>query len=1578
MAGEDGSVNIVAELTAKFDSFIDDTRRAADAAEKEFKRMQEAAAYVDAAVQTVTKTAKGMFDEITSEVRASADKFSDALNTAFGDGAKDAGTNAAVTFNEAFRAGLIGAAAAIGVEFLRGVQESIGEAEELAHRVKTLTVETGASTDQIQKFQYALAGVGVNGDAAQGALMRMTRAIAEAAAAHSGKSMIERMGLDPAKLKASDFDSKIGQIADALKRLKDPADRLDAAMAIFGRYSAASMLDLFSQGATGINRAEAAATALGGTLDKDVLAKFLGLKESIMQAAITARDTLAGFAAPFIDAAAGAVKYIQMIETAFQKLSDSAKTNVLIGAVFATALSFERIFAIIKTVAPGVFGELFGAVGGFLGDFNQVVLAVGALYAAWQTNFGGIRQATAEALSGVGDFLANLQDFIHGVVQSINENLLPALAQLSSALAPVFKELGGVVEAALKNKAVWQVMGAAINAVTYVLGNLILMASQVIDWLQKHDLIMKAIAVTIASMVLPAILGLIAKIILIPLALSLVDDIVVALIGRVVPGLAAIASGFLVITSLITLFGIEALYVAANWRVLSAGWLEAKSEILTGISNVIQYFAIFVRAVGDFVDKCPFIGAAMASPFEKAADAAEKAAQRIAVAGDIAHENAQDQFTEGPKIGGADSGAAWMAKMSAMMKNFKMPNFKWDTSGGGDSGLGDKSKSGAAGEAAREAVADIKDAMEPLKDALKNTEADLKELEIAMKKLGEIDAPNKLAAAQKIFNQQLATTSKELREQHALTLASHAGSEKLGRLERSTKDPKVAREYHTASRSMSDESLSSHLKELDLELKLVELKKQKNKQELDYMKLMEEGSNTYAGRVKWLEREGELLVKMGSSAKELNAVHKQILETIQKQNEASLQAAEAPLQAEAAASIRHRDLMQAGVKGAISSSESPQAKQGSVISEAQDSLADANDQVKIESLAAAAALRALQAATLDPLADDALLAERTKILADANQKLYDAQTKQLIATQDLTNAQTQLARDAAQTLNKSLSSVSDALLGPFAGAVKDIQTEIAGNMNPTTAILSSLFSVLAKDSRSFNDIQKVMTAIAEALAKSLDAIRPIIDLLLGVLTGVVNMFIGLFNIIATILNVFGLHIQKIQSVNDQLAIMGKSVPLLQITHDLPTANEYNQGKWGPLMTQEMQTQGNTLNNNLTVGFNNQLNKLGQILGELLAIKLAMMALGVAGVGGKLGAAFGGKGGPMGILSGLLSFGGGAGGSADASVGGSGSVGEAVASATWESGGAADKVLQSHVGLGGFMDKILGKHLGSGGTLSTTMTTTLATIGGGMEILKGLGKGGNMGETLGGVGAIAGTIFGGPVGGAIGQALGSIIGGMIGPKLSATKNPDIMATQQYGQGIANLIGNTQANGQNFTEDPSQSQALGGQTQGDAISAYIKKTGGAGLSAQTVQFFKDWQDGMTSLHNGVVTFKNGQSALWSDVLTMAQTAMQKVGGSISSTLQGAAALNLGTTFGNGAVSAVNGGFTVTPGAGVLAQGDSGGSGAGPSILINIEKVYGTDAATLQAAFQPITVQIADNIARAQAQRTRTQAHSVGRNQ
>jgi hypothetical protein len=117
-------------------------------------------------------------------------------------------------------------------------------------------------------------------------------------------------------------------------------------------------------------------------------------------------------------------------------------------------------------------------------------------------------------------------------------------------------------------------------------------------------------------------------------------------------------------------------------------------------------------------------------------------------------------------------------------------------------------------------------------------------------------------------------------------------------------------------------------------------------------------------------------------------------------------------------------------------------------------------------------------------------------------------------------------------------------------------TKNAGNQGFTLDPMAMLMQ-LFEQTASFADIMRVVNGIMQTFVQVLNALEPVIDALLRAVEAVINVFIMIYNAIATVLNLLGFQIQLLQSLN---VALGTTVPLIQITHVVPTQNELAAGK----------------------------------------------------------------------------------------------------------------------------------------------------------------------------------------------------------------------------------------------------------------------------------------------------------------------------------------------------------------------------------------------------------------------------------
>lgn len=276
-----------------------------------------------------------------------------------------------------------------------------------------------------------------------------------------------------------------------------------------------------------------------------------------------------------------------------------------------------------------------------------------------------------------------------------------------------------------------------------------------------------------------------------------------------------------------------------------------------------------------------------------------------------------------------------------------------------------------------------------------------------------------------------------------------------------------------------------------------------------------------------------------------------------------------------------------------------------------------------------------------------------------------------------------------------------------------------------------------EQTKAFGDIMQTVNQIVKVFAQVLDALRPVIDVVLTVVRAVANVFIFLYDTVARILRLLGIHLQLIQSLN---AAYG-NIPLIQITHNIPTLNELAAGH----LNSPLSNQPTGYNSLQSIG-NTHTTLLQTIVGILGAILAAEMLAKHGGILDKLGGMFGG----------ILGHGG----------GNAMSGYDSAANSIFAQFNNPQNMTQA------VSNGILADGTSSSGGLFTSMNNAMQSaapyIGTAIAGVLGsaIGGGGAMSGILSGVGGIVGTIFGGPVGGMIGSFAGGIIGGLFGHHKSA--------------------------------------------------------------------------------------------------------------------------------------------------------------------------------------------------------------------
>lgn len=284
-----------------------------------------------------------------------------------------------------------------------------------------------------------------------------------------------------------DFQTVLQDLGSALDGLS--ADqRIKAMSRIFDTrtISAANALIANSTGrwdelSAAIDNASGAADKMAATQLNNLQGQLTILKSSIEGAAISFGNMLL----PTIKNMAGA---FQSLVNWMNGLSESQKrTVVTILEIVAAIGPMLLIFGKLSTAVSAIIG-LFSGAGGLAtaftvltGPIGLVIAAVAALAAAWATDFGGIREITAEIVGMIADLIQTFLNDLKTVweqdllgIRTTVETFWTAVESIFSSFLNVIRDIFRVFSSAIKGD--WSATWSAVKSLGDSIWNLIVSA----------------------------------------------------------------------------------------------------------------------------------------------------------------------------------------------------------------------------------------------------------------------------------------------------------------------------------------------------------------------------------------------------------------------------------------------------------------------------------------------------------------------------------------------------------------------------------------------------------------------------------------------------------------------------------------------------------------------------------------------------------------------------------------------------------------------------------------------------------------------------------------------------------------------------------------------------------------------------------------------------------------------------------------------------------------------------------------------------------------------------------------------
>ena len=339
---------------------------------------------------------------ITAELALEVSKFQDALKKAqqsvngFKTHAEKSGGGLGMKLFGSMGAGLmaIGTAAAgliASVGGIAGAAAGLKNAFDLGAELKDSAAQIGSTAGQTLLLQQAFKNAGMEAEEVTKVIDKMQKNVAAGTKRGSEQEAIfTQLGINPTQLANMDPSTAFQKVGTAIASIRNPTQRVAAAMAVFGR-TGAKALAMFSDGG-GLNEARAMLGSQVDILDKSA--------EDFHQASIilgSAFRKLQGF---FVGVGSRIVTSLQPFLEQFNKIDLAG-----IGQRFGDAM--VRAFQIIKaTIQELTAGDLFSLVGDSLAvGFKE---AINVLWAG----FWGFVRALGQFVQEFGKSLVTLVSIV--------------------------------------------------------------------------------------------------------------------------------------------------------------------------------------------------------------------------------------------------------------------------------------------------------------------------------------------------------------------------------------------------------------------------------------------------------------------------------------------------------------------------------------------------------------------------------------------------------------------------------------------------------------------------------------------------------------------------------------------------------------------------------------------------------------------------------------------------------------------------------------------------------------------------------------------------------------------------------------------------------------------------------------------------------------------------------------------------------------------------------------------------------------------------------------------------------------
>lgn len=312
-----------------------------------------------------------------------------------------------------------------------------------ADELNTLAKQTGISTDELQKMQYAADLVDVSVDDITGALKKLKPKITEdnAALASLGVSATNADG------SLRDATDVFYDTLEALSQISNETERDQMAMELFGK-GADQLAGIIDDGGAALREYGQEAENLGLILDSDTLDSLNAMNDTIDKTKATVGASFAEFGATAAEVLAPALEKVAgIIGTVTEKLRNlTPEQTETIMKVLGVVAAIAPVLIIGGKLISGI-GTLVSAVGTVVGVLGgPLTLAIAAVVAAgvliWK-NWDKIKAKAQEIGAAIKAAWEGVKTGVSNAVTALKSNVTAAFESIKSTATTVFNAVKG-------------------------------------------------------------------------------------------------------------------------------------------------------------------------------------------------------------------------------------------------------------------------------------------------------------------------------------------------------------------------------------------------------------------------------------------------------------------------------------------------------------------------------------------------------------------------------------------------------------------------------------------------------------------------------------------------------------------------------------------------------------------------------------------------------------------------------------------------------------------------------------------------------------------------------------------------------------------------------------------------------------------------------------------------------------------------------------------------------------------------------------------------------------------------------